>query len=276
MSIGYRPEINTSDVLIDADASYYQSLIGILRWMVELGRVDLTCEVSMMSSHMAMPREGHLSQLLHIFAYLKKCHNSELVFDPSDREFDRNSFMEQDRESSEHGSLVEELPIDAPSPKGMGFTMTAYVDSDHAGDVISHRSRTGFIIYLNNAPVYQMSKKQQGVKTSSFGAEFTAMKQCTEYVQGLRFKLRMIGIPCADPSYIFGDNKSVLNNVSIPDSVLKKKCHSIAYNFVREGVARREWLVTYISTKDNIAGMLTKPLYAEHRMNLVRQVQRHL
>ena len=276
LSIGYRPEIDTSDELNDADASYYQSLIGILRWMVELGRVDLTCEVSMMSSHMAMPREGHLSQLLHIFAYLKKCHNSELVFDPSDREFDRNSFMEQDWESSEHGSLKEELPLGAPSPKGMGFTMTAYVDSDHAGDVISRRSRTGFIIYLNNAPVYWMSKKQQGVETSSFGAEFTAMKQCTEYVRGLRFKLRMMGIPCMDPSFIFGDNKSVLNNVSMPDSVLKKKCHSIAYNFVREGVARREWLITYVNTKNNIADMLTKPLHGEHRMSLVRQVQRHL
>ena len=152
---------------------------------VDLGRVGLTCEVSMMSSHMAMPHEGHLSQLLHIFSYLKKCHNSKLVFDPSDREFDRNFFVEQDWESSEYENLVEELPIGGPIPKGMGFTMLVYVDSDHAGEVISHRSRTGFIIYLNNSPVYWMSKKQQGVETSSFGAEFTAMKQCTEYMQGL-------------------------------------------------------------------------------------------
>ena len=85
-----------------------------------------------------------------------------------------------------------------------------------------------------------------------------------------------MGIPCMDPSFVFGDNKSVLNNVSMPDSVLKKKCHSIAYNFVREGVARREWLITYVNTKNNIADMLTNPLHGEHRMSLVRQVQRHL
>ena len=54
--------------------------------MVELGRIDITCEVSMMSSHMALPRVGHLDQLFHMFAYLKRNHNTELVFDPSDRE----------------------------------------------------------------------------------------------------------------------------------------------------------------------------------------------
>ena len=57
-------------------ASYYQSLIGMLRWIVELGRVDICLEVLMMSSHMAMPREGHLEQVFHIFAYLKKFHQA--------------------------------------------------------------------------------------------------------------------------------------------------------------------------------------------------------
>ena len=71
----YRPELDVSRELNEVDAAYYQSLIGILRWMVELGRVDVCLEVSMMSSHLALPREGHLEQVLHIFAYLKKYHN---------------------------------------------------------------------------------------------------------------------------------------------------------------------------------------------------------
>ena len=64
----YRPEIDVTEELGDEDASYYQSLIGILRWMVELGRVDICTEVSMMSSHLSMPRRGHLEALLHVFA----------------------------------------------------------------------------------------------------------------------------------------------------------------------------------------------------------------
>ena len=60
------------------------SLIGVLRWMVEMGRVDICVEVSLMSSQMALPRRGHLERLFNIFRYLKVHHNSEMVFDPSD------------------------------------------------------------------------------------------------------------------------------------------------------------------------------------------------
>ena len=52
----YRPEVDVSEELEAEEASYYQSLIGVLRWMVELGRVDICTEVSMMSSHLALPR----------------------------------------------------------------------------------------------------------------------------------------------------------------------------------------------------------------------------
>ena len=58
MAYEYRPEIDISPELNATDAAYYQSLIGILRWMVELGRVDITKEVSMLSSCSALPREG--------------------------------------------------------------------------------------------------------------------------------------------------------------------------------------------------------------------------
>ena len=68
LSNGYHPEIDMSPELESADASYYHSLIGVLRWMVELGRVDMCIEVSMMSSHLALPRAGHLKEVLHIFA----------------------------------------------------------------------------------------------------------------------------------------------------------------------------------------------------------------
>ncbi len=92
LSNGYRPEIDMSPELESVDASYYHSLIVVLRWMVELGHVGICIEVSMMSSHLALPRAGHLKEVLHIFAYLKKHHNSEMVIDPTPVQFDRSSF----------------------------------------------------------------------------------------------------------------------------------------------------------------------------------------
>ena len=62
----YRPELDVTPELEPLEEAYYQSVIGILRWIVELGRVDICLEVSMMSSHLAMPREGHLTQVLQV------------------------------------------------------------------------------------------------------------------------------------------------------------------------------------------------------------------
>ena len=69
--LDYEPEIDESKELNHEMASWYASLIGMLRWMVEIGQVDIITKLSLMSSHMAMPREGHLDTVLHIFGYLK-------------------------------------------------------------------------------------------------------------------------------------------------------------------------------------------------------------
>ena len=70
------------------------------------------------------------------------------------------------------------------SPRGKGFDMIRYVDTDMAGGKVIRRYRTGFVIYLNQAPIYWFSKRQNGVECSTFESEFIAMKQCCEYVEG--------------------------------------------------------------------------------------------
>ena len=148
---------------------------------------------------------------------------------------------------------------------------------NHAGDTVTRRSRTGFIVYLNSAPIYWLSRKQTSVESSSFTAEFTAMKQCCEYLRGLRYKLRMFGIPVDGPAYVYGDNQSVLSNTMIPESILKKKMQSICYHLVREGVARREWITGYVNTHDNKSDLLTKPLPSgDKRRNFVRKMLYHI
>ena len=59
---------------------------------MELGQVDITVEASMMASCMALPREGHLDELYHMFAYLKFKHNLEMVFDPTYPDIDETLF----------------------------------------------------------------------------------------------------------------------------------------------------------------------------------------
>ena len=138
------------------------------------------------------------------------------------------TFERRDWTTTEFGHIdgKEELPPNAPQPRGIGFCIRAKVDASHGADTVTRRSRTGFFVYLNCALIHWWSKKQTSVETSSFGSEFIAMKQCCEYLRGLRYKLRMMGIPVTGPAYVYGDNQSVLANTTIPDS------QSIAYHFV--------------------------------------------
>ena len=194
----------------------------MLQWIVKLGRVDVCLEVSMMSSHLALPRKGHMEQVMQIFGYLKKYHSEELVFDPSDPTINEQAFERRDWASSEFGHVEgkEELPPNMPEPGGLGFTVVAKVDADHASDTVTTRSRTGILVYLNCSLIHWWSKKQASIESSSFGAEFVAMKQCCEYLRGIRYKLCKMGTPCDEPSHIYGDNQSVLANTTMPDSTL--------------------------------------------------------
>jgi hypothetical protein len=79
----YYLELDLYEPLDPECSSFYQHLIGVMRWMVELGRIDIATEVSLLSSHLAYPCEGHLETALHIMSYLSQKHNTRLIFDPT-------------------------------------------------------------------------------------------------------------------------------------------------------------------------------------------------
>ena len=65
---------------------------------------------------------------------------------------------------------------DIPEPLGKEVVMRCFVDANHAGENLTRRSRSGFIILLQMAPIYYCLKRQNIVETSTFGSEFIAMK----------------------------------------------------------------------------------------------------
>ena len=76
LPINYAPELDGTELCDDDEVSEYHSRIGILRWAVELGRIDICTEVSIMAAFAASPRIGHLEAVYHIFAYLKRLDRS--------------------------------------------------------------------------------------------------------------------------------------------------------------------------------------------------------
>ena len=211
-------------------------LIGILRWIVELGRIDIMVNVSMLFSYMMQPCIGHLDQAFHIFGYLKRNKRATLVFDEPHVDWNESAFETHDW-ADFYRDTKEPLPPNAPTPRGNPVQINCFIDADHAGNHITRRSQTGILIFLNHTPIIWYSKAQNTVETSTFGSEFTAMRIAVELLESLRYKLRMFGIPLEGAVNTFCDNSSVVTNASQPASTLEKKHNSIAYHRVWEAIA---------------------------------------
>lgn len=249
----YRPELDTTPLLADDAINYYQSQISILRWAIELGRIDIYVDVARLSHYLASPRQGHLQAVYHIYAFLKHHDRCTMVFDDNTLNFTSADFQEHEW-TDFYGNVQEAIPSNAPEPRGNPVQINAFVDANHAGNLVTRRSHTGILIYCNQAPIVWYSKAQKTVETSTFGSEFVALRIAVELIEALRYKLRMMGVPLDGPANVFGDNKSVITNASVPSSTLSKKHNAICYHRVREAVAAKTIRITHILS------MLTKSL----------------
>ena len=180
-----------------------------------------------------------------------------MVFDPTYPDIYHHEFKKQDW-AHFYGDVEEAILTNAPRPRGKDIDLRLMVDSNHAGDKLRRRSRTGYYIFLNSALIAWISRRQQTIKTSVFGAEFVAMKHGVKTLRGIRYRLCMMGVPIDGPSYVYGDNMTVINNTQKPESVLKKKSNSICYHAIREAVAMGEILTMHIPTGENVADLATK------------------
>ena len=129
---GYCPEMDVSPVLGSDKASYYQSLIGVMRWIIEIGHIDFNIKVSLLSSHSAMPREGLLEAKLHIMGYLKLRHYIRLAFDPSCPNINHSNFWEFDWIDFYEGA-VEAIPPNAQLWRRKEVDLYMFIDSNLAG-----------------------------------------------------------------------------------------------------------------------------------------------
>ena len=184
---GYKPELDSSNLLGSVEATEYQELIGVHIWAVEIDRIDILTEVSFLSQHLAAPRQGHLGQVFHIFAYLK-CHSHLcLIFDTRRLDVDNEVIRVVD-----WGDFYPDadplIPDNCPKSLGKAVKITCYVDANHAGNMVTRRSNTGFIIFVNSAPIIWWPKRQNTVETSTFGSEYVALRIATEQIIAFRYK----------------------------------------------------------------------------------------
>ena len=209
-----------------------------------------------------------MEKVLHLFAYLKKSPRRRLFFDPTYPMITSDRFQTFDW-TDFYRDAKEQIPYDMPAARGKEVSTHCFVDASHASDKATRRSQTGILIFINRSPISWFSKRQNSVETSTFGSEFTAMRQAIDMVKSLRYKLRMFGVPIEGPSNLYCDNEAVYKNVSNPDSTLSKKMHSISYHYCREAVASGVARVAKEDTTTNLADLFTKILPRERREELL-------
>ena len=141
---------------------YYQELIRVLRWAVEIGRLYILLEVSLMSAHLALPRQGHLKKVIHIFGYIKSHKKNRLMFDSDDSHISDKRFKYYDWFEF-YKDAEEAIPSDMTEARGLPMSTSVFVDADIAGDKKTSRSQTGIIIFCKKASTHWYSKSQPSV-----------------------------------------------------------------------------------------------------------------
>jgi hypothetical protein len=145
---------------------------------------------------------------------------------------------------------------------GKPLTITAFCDSDFAGDVEDSKSTSGFVIKLNDCTVAWKTTKQKATSTSTVEAEYIA--SCTaskELVWLRRLTEAILGSPLVERPVMYIDNAGARSLAHNNTAMSEKTKHiRYSYHFVRECIMEGELDLLPISTHENCADMMTKPL----------------
>jgi hypothetical protein len=208
------------------------------------------------------PRVGHLKRLGRICGYLRKFSHGAIRFrtEIPDHESIHGEPVVHDWTHSVYGSPKEAIPENAPVPKGKAVRTSTYADANLLHDQVTGRSCSGIIHFLNQTPIDSFSKRQNQVETAIYGSEFMAARQAVEQIIDLRYTLRMFGVPIDGPSWMFGDNQSVVTSSTLPYSTLSKRWNALSYHRIREAIAAGYIRYEHIPGVENVADILTKAL----------------
>ncbi len=252
------PETDETELLDEAGVQRYQSLIGSLQWAVSLGRFDVTTAVMTMSSFRAIPRKGHLERAKRIVCYLYRFKSAKIRFRTPEPDLSDVVQPQYDWADTVYGDVREEIPRDIPTPMGKHVVTVSYVDANLLHCMITGRSVSGILHFLNGTPIDWYSKKMNTVETATYGAEFVSARTCIEQLIDLRTTLRYMGVPLREKSFIFGDNESVVNSATQPYAKLHKRHNVLSFHRVREAIASGVFVFTHIPGENNPADILSK------------------
>ena len=204
----------------------YQTIVGCLQFACIGTRPDLSYAVSVAAKYCKNPSPAHCNALRRILKYLAGTLQLGLSF------------------SGDHKPL----------------TLSAYCDADYAMDLDDRKSRSGFVLFVNNGPVFWASRKQASCASSTTEAEYLAASSTTKEIIWHRRLLSSLGHHPVSPTPLFTDNQSALRLIKNPEFHRRTKHIDVQYHVIREAFLADILLPSFVSTHDQLANIFTKAL----------------
>jgi hypothetical protein len=214
----------SGDPLSAEDSTRYRSVVGALQYL-SLTRPDISFCVNRVCQFLSAPTTTHWAAVKHILRYLHA--------------------------TSDLGLCIT---------KTASSLISAFSDADWAGNPDDRRSTGGYVIFFGGNLISWSSRKQPTVSRSSTEAEYKAVANATAEIIWIQVLLRELGILQHRPPSLWCDNIGATYLLANPIFHRRTKHVEVDYHFVRERVASRQLEVRFISSKDQTADIMTKPL----------------
>ena len=143
-------------------------------------------------------------------------------------------------------------------PLGKKVLLTMYVDANLYHNMITGRSFSGILHLINRTPFKWFSKKQSTIKTATYESEYTAAQIAVDHIISHRLMLHYMRVPIENVTYLFGDNRSVVDSSTVPHIKLHKRHNALSFHRVQEAIASKNLMVIYIPGQINPADILSK------------------
>lgn len=206
------------------DATEYKSVVGSLQYLA-FTRPDIAFAVNRLSQFMHQPTSDHWQAVKRVLRYLA-------------------------------GTTTHGIFLQANSP----MLLHAFSNADWAGDSDDYLSTNAYVIYLGSNPISWSSKKQCGVSRSSTEAEYRAVANTASEIRWLCSLLIELHIQLSTTPVIYCDNIGATYLCANPVFHSRMKHIALDYHFVRNMIQSNALRVSHVSTRDQLADALTKPL----------------
>lgn len=206
------------------DVSSFRRVIGKLQYLL-LTRPDIAFAVNRLSQFTSRPTINHWSAVKRLLRFLIGT-------------FDTGLFLRRDSKCDLH----------------------AFSDADWAGNPDDRTSTSANIIFLGRNPIAWSSKKQKSVARSSTEAEYKSVASTSADVTWVRNLLAELQVNISSTPVIYCDNLSATYVAANPVFHSRMKHIAVDYHFVRSQVQNGSLRVTHVSSKEQLADLLTKAL----------------